>query len=203
MPTVTALRRVRPRRVLVELDGARWRTLPDDVVAQAALAEGVELDRPRARTLARALRHARALDVAARALTSRDLPAERVDELLSRRGVAPAERRRTVAALNRTGVIDDRRFAIGRAAVLADRGRGDAAIRDDLERKGIQAELVDEALRALEPEPERAVRAARRLGGGLRAARALARKGFRQEAIEAAVPEVVAADGEAALGYES
>jgi regulatory protein len=202
MPTVTALRRVRPGRVLVELDGARWRTLPDDVAAQAALAEGVELDRPRARTLARALRRAKALDVAARALTARDLPASRLDDLLSRRGVPPAERRRAVAALGQAGFVDDRRFAIGRAAALADRGRGDAAIRDDLRRKGIEAELVDEALHALEPEAVRAARASERLGGGLRAARTLARNGFGQEAIEAAVPEVVAADGKAALGYE-
>ena len=38
MPRVTALRPARPGRVLVELDGERWRTIPLDVAAQSGLA---------------------------------------------------------------------------------------------------------------------------------------------------------------------
>jgi SOS response regulatory protein OraA/RecX len=202
MPTVTALSRVRPGRVRVELDGEHWRTLPDDVAALAGLREGVQLDRPRARALARELRHAKALDVATRALHARDLTVDRLDERLAQRGVAPAERRQLLDALKRTGAVDDRRFALRRSEILADRGLGDAAIRDDLARRGTPPELVEEALGALEPETVRAAEVAQRLGGGARAARALARKGFREESIERALPEIVAAEGATALGYE-
>jgi SOS response regulatory protein OraA/RecX len=202
MPTVTALRRVRPGRVLVELDGARWRTFPDDVIADAGLAVGVDLERPRARALARALRRRKALDAAARALGTRDLPSRRLEELLAERGVGPGERRHALGVLRRAGAVNDRRFAFSRAATLAERGLADAAIRHQLERQGLPSELCDDALDALEPESVRATRTAARLGGGLRAARALARKGFGVEAIEAAVPGLIAADGGSALGYE-
>ena len=202
MATVTGLRRVRPGRVLVELDGARWRTLPDDIVAQAGLAAGVELDRPRARALARALRQRRAVDTAARALRARDLSSDRLERVLAERGIGPTERRDAVAVLRRAGAIDDRRFAFSRAATLAERGFADAAIRQQLEHEGVPSELCDAAVVALEPEPVRAAQVAARFGGGLRAARALARKGFEQEAIEEAVPGLVAADGGSALGYE-
>jgi SOS response regulatory protein OraA/RecX len=201
MPTVTALRRVRPGRVLVELDGARWRTFPDDVVAHAGLAVGADLDRPRTRVLARALRQRKALDAAARALRARDLPSGRLEELLAERGIGPGDRRRAVAVLRRAGAVDDRRFALSRAATLAERGFSDAAIRHQLERQGVPSELCDEAVGALEPESLRATRTAAGLGGGVRAARALARKGFGEEAIEAAVPGLVAGDGGSALGY--
>ena len=49
-----------------------------------------------------------------------------------------------------------------RAEQLAERGSGDALIRDDLERRGVAAELVERALDALEPERERAARIAAR-----------------------------------------
>jgi SOS response regulatory protein OraA/RecX len=201
MPTVTALKRVRPGRVLVELDGARWRTFPDDVVAHAGLAVGVDLERPRARALARALRQRKALDAATRALRARDLPTARVKELLAERGIGPDDRRHALAALRRAGAVDDRRFAFSRAVTLAERGFADAAIRHQLEREGLPSELCNEALDALEPESVRATRTAARLGGGVRAARALARRGFGEEVIEAAVPGLVAADGGSALGY--
>jgi SOS response regulatory protein OraA/RecX len=202
MATVTALRRVRPGRVLVELDGARWRTLPDDVVADAGLAVGIDLDRSRARALARALRQRRAVDAAARALRARDLSSGGLEQVLAERGLGPTERQDAVAVLRRAGAVDDRRFAFSRAATLAERGFADAAIRQQLEQEAVPSELCDAAVGTLEPEHVRAARTAAKLGGGLRAARALARKGFEHEVIETAVPGLIAADGGSALGYE-
>ena len=48
------------------------------------------------------------------------------------------------------------------------------------------------AVDELEPEMERAQGVAQRLGSGLKAVRALARRGFGEDAIEAAVRELVA-----------
>ena len=85
------------------------------------------------------------------------------------------------------GWQDDIRFSHDRARSLAERGRGDDAIRWDLEERGVAREHIEAALAGLDPEHERAAALAGRLGGGAQAARALAAKGFSMDAIEAAV----------------
>lgn len=187
--TVTALRADRGGRVAVELDGGPWRTLPLEPVLRAGLAAGVPLDRPRARTLARELRRTRSLAVAARALRHRDLPTRALDARLSRGGVAPAARREAIATLERAGAVDDARYAASRAGALAARGYGDAAIRWELEQRGIAGETVCRSLASLEPESLRARRLFAARGGDAAAARSLARRGFGEEAIEAVLAE--------------
>ena len=94
-----------------------------------------------------------------------------------------------VDALTRAGLVDDERFARGRAAALAARGWGDAAIRADLEARGVAGELVEDAVSALDPEPERAARVAERRGGGARTARYLAARGFDPDSFETLVAD--------------
>jgi regulatory protein len=191
---VTALRSRRPGRVAVELDGAPWRVLPVDVVVCLGLAAGERLDRARLRALRRELRRHEALAAAAGALRYRDLSSRTLEARLARRSVAPLERAATVETLERAGVVDDARFGAGRARTLAERGWGDAAIRDDLERQALPDELIGPALKALPPETERARALVLRRGGDPGTARWLARKGFGEEAIEAAVGLGIAED---------
>jgi SOS response regulatory protein OraA/RecX len=192
VPTVTALRAAGRDRVAVELDGAPWRVLPTEVVLVAALARGIELDRPRARLVRRELRRADAHARAARRLRTRDRSIRELDERLADDGVAPAQRREALGTLARAGLLDDERLALSRAQTLAARGRGDAAIRHDLEARGIGGELVAGALAALPPERERAAELVARRGATPRTARALAAAGFGEDAVEAALPEDVA-----------
>ncbi len=187
MPTVTRLRDDQRGRVAVELDGARWRTLPVDVVARAGLAEGRALDRPALRLLRRELRRAEALAVAGRALRRRDLSERGIADRLARASVAPAAVEESLAVLSRAGLVDDARFARIRADSLAERGYGDAAIRHDLGRQGVAPEVIQTALESLEAEAERARRLVARRGPGPSTARYLASKGFSEEALEAAV----------------
>ena len=189
---MTALRAAGRGRVRVELDGAPWRTLPLEAVARVGISEGTDLDRERLRTLARELRRSRALGVAGRALARRDLSEQRVHERLARAGIAPAGADEAVGALRGAGVLDDRRFASARAAALAERGLGDAAIRFDLERQGIPAPALEAALSEVEPERDRAERVVSRRGGGAATARYLARRGFGEEAVEAAAAASIA-----------
>jgi SOS response regulatory protein OraA/RecX len=147
---VTALRAPKPGRVAVELDGARWRTLPLEVVVRAGLSVGEELDRPRLRLLRRELRRHEAIVAATGALRHRDHSARSLEQKLERGGVAPAERAATLDTLGRAGLLDDARFASDRARTLAGRGWGDAAIRADLERQGLDGEPVAEAIAALD-----------------------------------------------------
>jgi SOS response regulatory protein OraA/RecX len=190
MAKVTALRPARPGRVLVELDGARWRTVPLEVAARVGLSVGLELDRERLRALRRELRRAWALEAATRTLARRDRSETEVRQALERKGVTAGEREQVVASLRGVGVLDDERFALGRAEALAERGLGDSAIVFELERVGIEPDLVAEVLSRLDPERDRAARAAGRRGPSPRTARWLAARGFAPESVEHAVPSV-------------
>ena len=136
------------------------------------------------------------LEVATRALARRDFSERGLRERLRRAGVTGLEEARALAALQRAGVIDDARFAHARAQALAQRGKGDAAIRFDLGRQGVSNETVEEALASLEPERTRAERVVAQRGEGAATARLLARRGFGDEAVETAV----APDHRAELG---
>lgn len=184
MPVVTGLRELRGGRVAVELDGARWRTLPLDVVARVRLALGEELERERLRELARELRRARATETALRAVSRREQSAAELDRRLRRRGFAPGLREETLDRLERVGLVDDERYALGRAESLAERGQGDEAIRWRLHRDGVPEEVVARALEALPPERVRARRIVAARGSGPRTARELARRGFGEAAVE-------------------
>jgi SOS response regulatory protein OraA/RecX len=168
--------------------------VPVEVVMRTGLAVGQTLDRPALRRLRRELRRAEAFTVAARALRARDLSSARLQERLERAAVAPATSAETLAALERTALVDDSRFARNRAAALAERGYGDAAIRLDLERQGVGSDAREEALAAIEPELERARVLVRRRGEGPRTARYLAARGFGEDTVADALGPVVAAD---------
>jgi len=190
-PRVTALRVRSGGRVLVQLDGHDWRELPEDVVVRAGLLPGTELDRPRLRQVARERRRTRAFAAAARVLRVRDLPTAALDTRLERRGIAAADRARTLSALEGAGILDDDRFAHNRALALAGRSLGDAAIRLDLEQYGLGSDLVEDAVARLEPESVRAARIIATRGRSPATARFLVRKGFGEDAVESAVGEVL------------
>jgi SOS response regulatory protein OraA/RecX len=76
---------------------------------------------------------------------------------------------------------------VNRAVTLAGRAFGDAAIRQHLERAGVPADFVQEALVALEPEATRAERLIHVRGLTVKTLRALAARGFAEESLEPAV----------------
>lgn len=188
MPRVTALRSVQPGRVLVELDGERWRTIPLDVAARSGLSIGLELDRERLRTLRRELRRGDAVAAGTQALARYDRSEQGLRGILERKGIGEREREEAIATLRRHGALDEERFAQARATALAERGFGDAAIAFKLEQDGIEPQGSAAALAALEPERDRAVRLTARRGASARTARWLAARGFAPESVEAALP---------------
>jgi regulatory protein len=127
------------------------------------------------------------LELAVRALQHRALSVRELDDRLAHAGVGDEDRAATLVTLGRLGYVDDARFASARADSLARRGYGDAAIRADLERRGIAGDEAEAALAALEPERERASALTARDGATARTARRLAAKGFSADAIEAAL----------------
>jgi regulatory protein len=128
-----------------------------------------------------------AVDTALRALRHRDLSVRELDQRLRAKGFGETERDEAVATLERTGLVDDARFAESRARSLAARGAGDRAIRHALGTAGVAREVVEEALEGLAPESERAAAIAGRRGPGPKTARYLRGKGFSEDAVSAVV----------------
>lgn len=186
-PLLTSVRRDRRGRVALEVDGRPWRTVPAEVVVGCGLAPGTKLDRPLLRRLRRDLRRLEAVDVAAKALAHRDLSARRLRDRLETRGIRAPAADRAVAALASAGLLDDTRLAHARARSLAERGWGDAAISERLEREGLPETLVRAGLAEIEPERERAVAASAGARDARAAWRLLARRGFAPESIEDAL----------------
>jgi regulatory protein len=137
---------------------------------------------------------ASALDRAVRALARRDHSAASLRAKLERAGISEPARDEAVETLAGVGYLDDERFAHDRAERLAARGYGDDWIRADLDVQGVSREVAETALARLELERERAVREAAKLGAGPRAALALQRRGFSEEALDGLVTESVADD---------
>jgi len=137
------------------------------------------------------------IDLAARALRHRDRSRSQVDERLARAGVEDDRRADALDALERIGYVDDVRFAGQRAASLAERGYGDEAISALLAADGVPPELAGEAVGALRPESERASAIVASLGASPRTAARLARKGFGEDAVEAAAGRFATDESEA------
>jgi regulatory protein len=137
---------------------------------------------------------ASAVDTALRALRHRDLSSCELEQRLRAKGFGESERAEALAMLERTGLLDETRFAEARARSLAARGAGDAAIRHALRVAGIPGELVEDALAALEPEPERARAIVERRGAGPKTARYLRGKGFADDVVAGVIAGVDADD---------
>ena len=183
-PTVTGLRERKRGRVAVDLDGRPWRVLPMDAVVRAGLAVGSQLDLARARDLAREVRRARAVERAARTLSTRGRSRAELDVRLSRAGHARVAREEALATLERVGLVDDARLAQARAELMARRGYGDAAIRADLRKRLIPPEAAGDAVSGLEPELDRARRLVEAEIPNAKTLRRLAGRGFSRETLE-------------------
>jgi regulatory protein len=127
------------------------------------------------------------IEIAARALEHRDRSRSEIEKRLARAGIDEDRRTDALDTLERVGYVDDGRFASARAEALANRGYGDEWIRHDLGEHGVAAEAIAEAIGALVPEAERAAALVERLGRTPKTGARLTRKGFGEDAVEAAL----------------
>jgi regulatory protein len=135
------------------------------------------------------------IELATRALGRHDRSRRELDDRLARAGIGQREREEALETLERVGYVDDARVAAARAEALASREHGDAAIRFDLEQRGIAPEVVERALSSLEAEPVRAAGLVERLGRTPKTAARLRRKGFSEDSVESALGREIAAGG--------
>jgi SOS response regulatory protein OraA/RecX len=132
------------------------------------------------------------IELAAKSLRYRDRSRRELDDRLERAGIDDAARLDALDTLERVGYLDDGRFATARAASLAGRGYGDETIRHDLKSHQIGAEAIEAAITSLTPERARALALVERLGRTRKAVAQLARKGFGEDSVEAALGAEIA-----------
>jgi len=120
------------------------------------------------------------------ALTRGDRTSLELEQRLLRAGFDAEACADALTRASEAGYLDDARVARERARRLAERGSSDAAVRAELERRGVDVDEIEAALAGVAPEAVRAERLAAQLGGGVRAARALVRKGFPEDVVERA-----------------
>ena len=130
-----------------------------------------------------------ALDQALRALRHRDRSTVEIDRYLESRGITDDERQTALQTLVRTDLLDDRRYAERRAQSLVDRGAGNALIRHELARAGLDPDVVDDALGSLSSERERAEEIVARRGANPKTARYLTEKGFSYDVVESFIAQ--------------
>ena len=128
-----------------------------------------------------------AVEVGLKALSRRELSRAELVARLERAGIDREDAERASSQLAEAGYQSDERTATERARVLAARLQGDLAIRVDLRRRGIAEHNVDAALEGIDSELARAEALARRAGDPAQLARALHRKGFTEDTVEAAL----------------
>ncbi len=129
----------------------------------------------------------RALEAGLKALSRRELSHAELVTRLERSGIDPEDAERASRQLTEAGYQSDKRTAEERARVLAERLQGDLAICVDLRRRGISDVDIDSALGSIGPELARAEQLARRTRDATQLARALHRKGYSDDAVEAAL----------------
>jgi regulatory protein len=128
-----------------------------------------------------------ALEAGIKALSRRELSHAELVARLERSGIDSEAAELASSQLTQAGYQSDERAAEERARVLAARLHGDLAIRVDLRRRGISEVDVDAALEGIDSELDRADALARRSANAEQLARALHRKGYTEDTIEAAL----------------
>ncbi len=198
-----------PGNLVVEINGARYASLPADLVSALGVELNLELDEDRFERLSRVADVEAAYTVALRMLAARP---RAVNELLLRlrdRGHNPSAVAEAVGRLESKGLLDDSEFARHFTRVRLSRGHGPPRILTDLLSRGVERRVaeraIDEvvALEGVDPEEqarELALKRARQLGDLPAAALRrrllayLARRGYRgwevTDVVESVVGEV-------------
>jgi regulatory protein len=198
----------RPDRVSIFVEGVFVLGVDREVAVTLGLAVGQFMDEDRLKTLARAEEVRRASDLALQFLGYRARSRAEVRRRLSRKGYEEDIIDQVIAGLMRHGLIDDSQFTEAWVrARSTGRAMGPRRIAWELRQKGVDADLVREAVERIDPETElgMALKIGRQKAESVRGepmqvarrklAAALQRRGFSWE-VTAQVLEMLLAPGE-------
>ena len=149
--------------IIVEVNGVRFASLPEEAVRSLALEEGEVLDEQRLQRLCSVAAAEGAYQVAMRVVAARPRAVREVLRHLSDHGHNPDAAEEAVRRLQDLGLLDDREFSRNFARVRSGRGHGAARLVIDLLAKGVEKEVaelaVHETLEAEEVDPMQQARA--------------------------------------------
>jgi regulatory protein len=195
-----------PGYVIVQVDGARYASLPAEVAGGLGLKAGLEVEGELLERLKRAADDEAAYQVAVRLLAMRPRSVYELLAKLRERGHNPGAAAAAVGRLEAAGVLSDETFAQHFARVRASRGHGPSRLLHDLLAKGVDRRLAERAIaEVLEEEGLEGSGRARQLAekraaqlGALppqqkrrRLLAFLARRGFRGREVQEMVAEVI------------
>jgi regulatory protein len=195
-----------PGYVIVHVDGARYASLPAEVIGGLGLTDGLEVEGELLERLKRAADGEAAYQVAVRLLAMRPRSVYELLAKLRERGHNPGAAAAAVGRLEAAGVLSDEAFARHFARVRASRGHGASRLLHDLLAKGVERRLAERAIaEVLESEGLEGSERARQLAekraaqlGALpprqkrrRLLAYLARRGFRGREVQEMVAEVL------------
>lgn len=147
--TITSLAQQERRawRTSIFIDGAFWRALDTEIIAELGLREGQRLSDEELSRLGHALETKKALGRAFNLLSHRSRSTKELSERLSRAGFAEAVVCEVIEKLQSLDYLDDNEFA---SAWLRDRMDtklyGKHRIKHELKLKGIADDIIDEHL---------------------------------------------------------
>ncbi len=147
-PRVSALRpdiRV-PGNLVVEIEGARFASIPSERASALGLTAGVMLDAEAVAALERVADAESAYGVAVRLLAARPYSCAELRRKLKVKGHAAAAIREVVERLESCGLLDDAEFARHFARVRLSRGHGPPRILTDLLAKGVADRVAKDAV---------------------------------------------------------
>jgi regulatory protein len=134
--------------IRIEVDGARFGSLPPEAVREERLRVGGELDDGLLGRLASLAEVEATYRTALRAVERRSFARADLGRRLRRKGHAPEAIERALGRLAEHGFLDDAAFAASYVETRAARGRGPLRLARDLAAMGIDRSVIDRALTA-------------------------------------------------------
>jgi regulatory protein len=134
--------------IRIEVDGARFGTLPSEVMREERLRVGSELDDALLGRLAALAEVEATYRTALRAVERRSFARADLGRRLRRKGHAPDAIERALGRLAEHGFLDDAAFASSYVETRAARGRGPLRLARDLAAMGVERSVIDRAVAA-------------------------------------------------------
>ncbi len=135
-----------PGYLIVEVDGARFASIPEEVVALLGLLKGKQLEQDAFAELTRVADVEAAHRVAIRLLAHRPRAVNEMLRQLRNRGHNPSAAAEAVGRLEANGLLDDLEFARHFTRVRTGKGHGPARLISDLRARGVDKRLAERAV---------------------------------------------------------
>ncbi len=195
-----------PGYLIIEVDGARFASLPAEIVASLGIGTGDQLDQERFATLTRVADVEAAHQVAMRLLANRPRAVKDMLRQLRNRGHDPSAAAAAVGRLEAHGLLNDLEFARHFTRVWSGKGHGPLRLISDLLARGVDKRVAERAVyetmeaEDIDPQAQARALAAKRSGqlGDLppetkrrRLLAYLGRRGFRGYETDQMVKEIL------------